>query len=126
MSKPDCVCTECGHAKPYAVNLWGSHPDEDNDDCWTGDEFDSLEEALSVYHNPFSYFKGENATSTAYIEIDGLTDDELKALGIERCRKNPIHKPSRKDDDSEWRREMANEAGMLHGVEAYNEVMGFD
>lgn len=28
------------------------------------------------------------------------------------------------DDDDSWRREMAMEAGMLHGIDAYNEVMG--
>jgi len=28
------------------------------------------------------------------------------------------------NDDAEWRREMAMEAGMLHGVEAYNDAMG--
>lgn len=112
-------------SKPYAVNLWGSHPDAGNDDCWTGDEFDSLEEALSVYHNPFSYFTREAPTGVAYIEIDGLTDDELKSRGLERCRKNPIHKPSRKDD-REWRSEMAHQAGMGLGIEAYNEAMGYD
>jgi hypothetical protein len=27
--------------------------------------------------------------------------------------------------DREWQRERAVEAGMLHGVEAYNDVMGY-
>lgn len=36
--------------KSYSVTLWGSNPDEtDNDDCWTGADFATLEEALSVY-----------------------------------------------------------------------------
>ena len=30
------------------------------------------------------------------------------------------------DDDDDWRQEMAMEAGMLHGINAYNEVMGWD
>ena len=37
--------------------------------------------------------------------------------------------PTMGDDkgiDEEWRREIAMEAGMLHGVDAYNEVMGCD
>lgn len=29
-------------------------------------------------------------------------------------------------DDDDWRREQAMEAGMLHGVQAYNEAMGWD
>jgi hypothetical protein len=28
--------------------------------------------------------------------------------------------------DDEWRHEMAMEAGMLHGIDAYNEAMGWD
>jgi len=27
--------------------------------------------------------------------------------------------------EAEWRREQAMEAGMLHGIDAYNEVMGY-
>ena len=30
------------------------------------------------------------------------------------------------EDDDDWRQEMAMEAGMLHGINAYNEVMGWD
>lgn len=30
------------------------------------------------------------------------------------------------DDDDDWRREQAMEAGMLHGVHAYNDAMGWD
>ena len=30
------------------------------------------------------------------------------------------------EDDDDWRREMAMEAGMLHGIDAYNEAMGWD
>lgn len=34
--------------------------------------------------------------------------------------------PIRDEDvDDEWRREIAQEAGMLHGVDAYNEAMGY-
>lgn len=29
------------------------------------------------------------------------------------------------EDSGSWQREMAMEAGMLHGVEAYNEMMGY-
>jgi hypothetical protein len=29
------------------------------------------------------------------------------------------------NDDDSWRREIAQEAGMLHGVDAYNEAMGY-
>ena len=29
-------------------------------------------------------------------------------------------------DDQDWQRERAMEAGMLHGIDAYNEIMGYD
>ena len=38
-----------GFAKPYTVTLWGSNPDEtDNDDCWTGVDFATREEAIDT------------------------------------------------------------------------------
>jgi hypothetical protein len=105
--------------KPYSVNHWGSHPDEENDDCHTGEDFDSLDEALKAYHtNP-------SDRSVAWIEIDGLEDSELKKLGISRCRKNPKHRKTR-DDDSDWKREQAMQAGMAFGCDGYNEAMGWD
>ena len=29
----------------FSVNTWGSHPDKNNDDCWDGADFKTLEEA---------------------------------------------------------------------------------
>jgi len=37
---------------------------------------------------------------------------------------NPGQHPYFQDATDQWKRELANEAGMLHGVEAYNEVLG--
>lgn len=109
-----------GKMSKYSVFWWESHPDNENDDCRTGFDFDSLEEAIEK-------FNSDGDRYTAYIEIDGMTDEQHKSLNIPRVRKNPKHVKTRDiDDDSEWRREIANEAGMLHGVEAYNEVMGYD
>ena len=34
-------------------------------------------------------------------------------------------KQRREDEDSAWRREISMEAGMLHGVDAYNDAMGY-
>ena len=40
----------CSLDKPFSVTLWGSNPDEtDNDDCWTGDDFATREEAIACY-----------------------------------------------------------------------------
>jgi len=96
---------------PYMVLQWGSHPDAGNDDCWTGEEFSSIESAIEA-------FQAECFESgIAYIELDGP--------GIHQLRQNPHHRPRRRDaDDAEWRSERAMQAGMGLGVEAYNDELG--
>lgn len=101
------------HPKPpFSVLFWGSHPDADNDDCWTGQDFVSLEEARECFNAKVT------EGSTAYVELEG-PDGRLD------LRENPDYEPS-EDDDSDWRREIAMEAGMMGGCDAYNEVMGWD
>lgn len=102
--------------KPYTVNLWGSHPDEDNDDCWTGDDFATLKEAERVFSAWETHFHPSNVLSTSHIEITG--PDLRRVVKIQDV--------PRENDDSDWKREMAMEAGMLHGVRAHNETMGWD
>jgi hypothetical protein len=109
-------------SKPFSVTLWGSHPEEDNDDCWMGDDFATLAEAESAYRDPASISLGAASEmaggSVAYIMLDGPGLDEPMV------RKNPSHKPRRRDDDSEWRREFAQQAGMAFGCDGYNDAMG--
>jgi hypothetical protein len=102
-----------------AVNHWGSHPDLENDDCYCGEDFTSEAEAVAYYHQD----PGQECVE--YIEID-IAEEDCIRLGIERCRKNPKFRPSFNEDTDEWRREQANEAGMLGGIHAYNDAMGYD
>jgi hypothetical protein len=92
----------------YSVNEWLSHPDDDNDDCITGQDFDTLAEALKAFEG------GSFDREACFVEIDGPD--------INRVRK--VREPARVDRD-EWRREIAREEGMLGGCGAYNEVMGY-
>lgn len=103
----------------YSVNLWGSKPGE-NDDCWSGYDFKSKEEALAVFERPWGRWKGFDACrrSTAFIELDGPD--------IHKTRANPDFDPNDRDDDDDWRREIAMQQGMAFGCEGYNEVMGWD
>lgn len=115
----------------YTINLHGSDPALENDDCYTGDEFPTLEEAMIVYQDPFSHFHGPHGQSGSsyysgelWVEIDGPD------LHEERCHQRSAgfvtlnHKGSKKrTSNDDWRHEQAMEAGMLHGVEAYNDVM---
>ncbi len=116
--------------KQFSVNYWGSHPDADNDDCYTGEDFDSKEEAIAFFkcevQDPPN-MPGYYHSCVAFIEIDGLEDSELQEAGIERVRPNPHHKPEPKSPDSgSWQREIAMQAGMEMGIHAYNDAMGFD
>jgi hypothetical protein len=94
--------------KPYSVNEWGSHPDEENDDCWTGEDFATREEAEAAFA------AGSEDLDTCYLELDGPDVYKVRKL------RNP-----RPYDDSEWRREIAREEGMLNGMESYNDWMGY-
>ena len=94
----------------YHVNFWGSHPDEENDDCWSGEDFYSKEEALICFNK-------DSEIGIAYIQIEGPDVYEV--------RKNPMFSPS-KDDDDDWRRENAMQAGMAFGCAGYNDAMGYD
>ena len=104
----------------FEVAYWGSHPDEGNDDCFSGQDFDTIEDAKA-------FFKQDPSdTSVAYIELNeyvGVLDNGIRQIDTLEIRKNPRFQRVTDDD---WRREQAMEAGMLHGVDAYNEIMGWE
>lgn len=99
----------------FSVDEWGSHPDENNDDCWTGEEFPTLEEARAAYD---TLTKGELDKHTAFVILSG----EGVVIAI---FKNPKFKPSQKDGvDELWRQESQNQAAMEHGVQGWNDYEG--
>lgn len=113
--------------KPYSVTLWGSNPDEtENDDCWTGDDFATREEALSTYRavvmdqdHPLARVCGPDG-AWEYIMIDGPETHEV----AQNPDRHACDRYRRDQVDAGWCRERAMEAGMLHGIEAYNDEMG--
>ena len=132
--------TERGHftddLKRYSVTLWGSNPDEtDNDDCWTGDDFVTREEAIAFYQEVVMFpTSGRISDGVAhkmirgcghweFVMIDGPDAHEVTANPDQAaCRR---HRRELRQSNAAWRREVANEAGMLHGIEAHDEVMGY-
>jgi hypothetical protein len=113
--------------KAYSVTLWGSHPDLVNDDCWTGDDFDSHEEALVCYREltkrPWDHPLGKSCGHWEFMMIDGPGVHEIIANPDQKTCQRKRRELAR--EDREWRREIANEAGMLYGIEAYNDAMGY-
>lgn len=101
----------------YSVNFWCSNPEEQNDDCTTGVDFSTFAEAESFYNDPFTNpdFARHFQRCTAFIEMDGPD--------VNKNRSNPDYKPSKNDDD--WGREIAMQAGMMGGCNAFNDSYGY-
>lgn len=99
----------------YSVNLWCSKP-WTNDDCNTGDDFETLAEAEAVFANPTAHFKASSLRYTAWFELTGPD--------VDKERQNPDYKVERSNDD-EWRSEYAMQAGMMGGCDAYNDAYGY-
>jgi hypothetical protein len=112
-----------GFQKQFSVLLFGSHPDEENDDCWSGAEFDTEAEARACLDNPWATFeRGYFAASTAFIVLDGASLPDLV------IKTNPGFRPNRSPGDridGEWKREAAMQAGMVFGCQGYNDEMGW-
>lgn len=114
-------------ANNYSVCLWGSHPDLNNDDCWTGDGFETLAEAKqclrAILDNPNGHPLARSCGHWEFVELDGADLHLIHANpDQETCKR---HRKELARGDDEWRREIATEAGMLHGCDGYNEVMGY-
>jgi hypothetical protein len=101
----------------YTVNEWGSHPELGNDDCSRGQDGLTLEQARAILA------AGVSDIFIEYLQLDGPDVHEVV--------KNPTYNARARAaagaaSDTEWRREIAMQAGMGLGVEAFNEEMGYE
>lgn len=101
--------------KNYSVTLWGSHPDNNNDDCYTGADFATLSEARACMSNLSAHFNMTYHRDAPFIELDGPDVHEIV--------KRPGVRIQRTSNDNEWKREIATQAGMMGGCDAYNDAM---
>jgi hypothetical protein len=97
--------------KLYSVCYYGSHPDLENDDCFYGYDFDTLDEALAQFQ------KLPHDSSVEWIELDGAEGPNGQNL----MRRNPSFRRRERDDD--WQREHAMQVGMGLGVDAFNDAL---
>lgn len=119
-----------GEMQVYSVNFWGSDPAKDNDDCWTGVDFANRVDAEAFYADPFAVWAEAHRLGlttwsarslkrdTAFVQIDGV-DVHMTRPTHTRVRTGSSQ------DQYEERRELAMEAGMLGGCDAYNDAMGY-
>lgn len=112
----------------YAVGYWGSHPDLENDDMWTGEEYDTLAEARAAFDAPVADTPGCPAWDVAFVTLDVVSDTgcEYNGPDVSAVRANPSFDARRRRReqalfDSEWRSEAAHQAGMMGGCDAYND-----
>lgn len=96
----------------YWVTQWGSHPDFENDDCYTGHDFATYAEAWAAL------MAGVKDPFVAFLELDGPGANEVRA--------NPFYdeREVRRDRQS-FDSERAMQAGMMGGCQAYNDEMGW-
>ena len=119
-----------GFDKPFTVTLWGSNPDEtDNDDCWTGDDFATRDEAIKAYREVVMFPDDSQLARVCgrggweYVVIDGPETHEVtQNPDRAACRR---HRREVERDEAEWKREAAMQAGMAFGVDGYNDEMGW-
>lgn len=93
---------------PYSVLGFGSHPDDDNDDCFTGEDFATLDEARRAY-------LAVPVSGVAFVMLDGPDVNEIRQA----------RKVRRRGTDDSWEREHAMQCGMALGVDGYNDAMGW-
>jgi len=110
----------------YSVTVWGSHPDEGNDDAWEGRDYATLAEAEAAFRDPVPVFGRDAANAVVTLE---RRDDSTGYLEVLPAAPYPGYSASRRaaadrEADREWRREIATQAGMAGGCAAYNDAMG--
>lgn len=114
--------------RPYSVTLWGSNPDEtDNDDCWVGEDFATRDEAIAAYRAIVMFpTEGELVAACGhweFIMIDGPDAHEVTAQPDRAASRR--HRRELARDSAEWKRERATQAGMAFGCDGYNDEMGY-
>jgi len=107
----------------YAVNLWFTHPDLGNDDCLTGDHFATEWAALAAAGRVEVHFATvPDQRHCAFIEI--LGPDGMRAV----IQRPDVAALARRDlalaaaDRAADRSEAVMQAGMMGGVDAYNDA----
>lgn len=108
---------------PFSVDLWGSDPEEGNDDCWMGTEFASLAEAQAAYQDPAAISADLADSQYIVLSENVVRADGVREMAILAKRVNPSFKRRRANRD--WDQEIATQAGMAGGVEAYNDALGY-
>jgi len=115
--------------KSYHVELWCSDPREDGDDHCQSYEFEDLASAKRAFENPRDEMRANDLHCVTHLQLTRVVlydgREYADPIGVRQVMTDAQIAKMRADDDRTWKREIAMEAAMLHGVDAYNEVMGY-
>lgn len=102
----------------YTVLFWDCYPGED-DACADSADFSDKEEAIAFFNQ--DEHGNMYARNSPWLELDGPD--------VYMIREIPGRRERRAKEDAaferSWRREIAMEAGMAMGCDAYNDHMGY-
>lgn len=110
-------------AKPFSLTLWGSHPDEDNDDCWTGSDYATEAEArgdLATFQRNmvpqgWNVSHAQTLRDTSHFMVDGPGLSEPEVVSNHNYIKQ--RQPQRD-------REEQFQAAMAFGTQGWNDYEG--
>lgn len=120
--------TEMDKVPAFCVELWGSDPEEMNDDCWTSIDFATREEAEAFYAAPtadkFSAYA--SAHTTAWLALAFAAPDH-STWELISAKPNPLYDAKRakreeEESDAAERSERRMQAGMGGGCDWYNDA----
>ena len=108
---------------PYNVDLWCSHPCEDDDSCMSGANYVDRDKALADFNMVKEAMERGDARCFGALlrNIEWLIAD---GHDLDLEFRNPNYNPEPDYDDG-WAEEIAHQAGMGMGIDAYNDHMGY-
>lgn len=112
----------------YFVELWSRFAEDGELELVAETAFKTKAEAEAAYARADAVFAvhspcaGDVYRLTRGDRGSGYGPGDLLRVGLARRWVKSAHPEA--DFDADWRREMANEAGMCLGIDAYNDVMG--
>lgn len=109
----------------YSLLFFITHPDLGNDDCMTGDDFETVTEARAALTAWPELHPKSEVYLCRYVMIDGPDIHEVIANPHMDERAIAASDREERQYAKQCRREIAMQAGMAGGCEAYNDAMGF-
>ena len=114
----------CTVELPFSLDLWGSHPTEENDDHYLEETYLTVGEAMADYQKLVKAMK-QGDERVFGVALNNIQYVILTGPGVEVETVNPTFVPETSGSDDGWREEIAMQNGMAFGCDGYNDAMGY-